>query len=88
MEAIWRATEPEFAGRQAILSWRRRYRTTEAEIVGLLEEAERVFPAVSLGSYPSFKGDPQVELVLKSTDEGSLEAASSWLDERVERLLR
>jgi molybdenum cofactor synthesis domain-containing protein len=88
MEAMWQAVEVEFAGQGAILSWRRRYRTTEAEIVDLLEETEQRFPGVSLGSYPSFADGPEVELVLKSADEQRLAAASSWLSERVEQELR
>ncbi|MGZ4383541.1 MAG: competence/damage-inducible protein A [Gaiellaceae bacterium] len=84
MRAMWEAIEPEFAGAGEILSWRRSYRTSEAEIVALLEEAERRFPAVSVGSYPSFSPRPEVELVLKSPDAESLEAASSWLSEAVE----
>jgi nicotinamide-nucleotide amidase len=85
MEAMWESIEPEFAGGASILSWRRRYRTTEAEIVSLLEEAERRFPTVSLGSYPSFSEGPHVELVLKGTDADELVRASSWLAEQVER---
>jgi nicotinamide-nucleotide amidase len=87
MEAMWELAEPELAGRCQILSWRRRYRTTEAEIVTVLEEAGRRFPDVALGSYPSFSRGPEVELVLKSADPERLAAASCWLAAEIERLL-
>jgi molybdenum cofactor synthesis domain-containing protein len=62
-------------------SWRRRFRTTEAEIADCLEEAVRRFPGVLVGSYPAFEAaGPRVEVVLKSAEEDALAAASEWLE--------
>ena len=65
-----------------IASWRRRYRTTEGQIVAVLEEATGRFAAVSVGSYPRFTADgPEVDVVLKSTDEAALAEAVAWVEE-------
>jgi hypothetical protein len=56
-------------------------RTSERRITRLLEEATARWPAVSVGSYPSFLADgPEVEVVLKSADPDALEAATAFLD--------
>ena len=71
-----------FAGGAPIASWRRRYRTTEGQIVAVLEEATGRFAAVSVGSYPRFTADgPEVDVVLKSTDEAALAEAVAWVEE-------
>jgi nicotinamide-nucleotide amidase len=80
MEAMFETLADRFRG-QPIASWRRRYRTGEGQIVRVLEEATRRHPAVAVGSYPSFLTDgPEVEVVLKSSDEAALTEASAWLE--------
>ena len=82
MEAMFVAIEDEFRGDQPIGSWRRSYRTTESRIVGVLQQAGERHPTVRIGSYPSFDaGGGEVEIVLKSTDAGALEAAVAWLEQ-------
>jgi molybdenum cofactor synthesis domain-containing protein len=69
-------------------SWRRRYRTRESIIVPALVEATIRWPAVLVGSYPSFLDDgPEVEVVLKSSDPDALGAASTWLEAELDRLV-
>jgi len=56
----------------------------ESEIAALLEELAARSPGVAIGSYP--KKDERhvwVEIVLKSRDETLLEAAASWLSDRL-----
>jgi nicotinamide-nucleotide amidase len=73
----------------AVAAWRRRYRTTEAQIVEQLEEAVRRFPRVLVGSYPAFEAEgPRVEVVLKSADEDALAAASIWLEAALALVVR
>jgi molybdenum cofactor synthesis domain-containing protein len=80
MKAMFETLAERFRGRP-IGSWRRRYRTGEGQIVAVLEEATRRHPAVSVGSYPRFLADgPEVEVVLKSSDEGALLEASGWVE--------
>ena len=56
----------------------------ESEIATLLEELAARAPGVAIGSYPKeSKGRSWVEVVLKSRDEGQLEAAAAWLAERL-----
>ena len=87
MEAMFDSIAEHFRGRP-IATWRRKYETTEGQIVGVLEEATRRHPAVTVGSYPRFReGVPEVDVVLKSADEGALAEATRWieaaLDDRV-----
>jgi molybdenum cofactor synthesis domain-containing protein len=80
MEAMFATVSDRFAG-SPIGSWRRSYRTGEGQIVGILEEATRRHPAVSVGSYPRFLEDgPEVTVVLKSADAGALAEAADWLE--------
>jgi molybdenum cofactor synthesis domain-containing protein len=80
MEAMFDSVAGEFAGRP-IGTWRRRYRTGEGQIVGVLEEATRRHPAVTVGSYPRFLADgPEVEVVLKSADDRALAEATAWVE--------
>lgn len=93
MEAMFESVAERFRGRP-IASWRRSYRTGEGQIVGILEEAIRLHPAVMVGSYPRFLEEgPEVEVVLKSADDQALARASAWLesalaDELKDRQLR
>jgi molybdenum cofactor synthesis domain-containing protein len=64
--------------------WRRLYETGESRIAADLVEATERWPAVTVGSYPSFhETGPRVEVVLKSVDTGALAEAAAWLDPRV-----
>lgn len=81
MKAMFDLIADELGSGSPIRAWRRTYRTTEAEIAGLLEEAVRRFPGVLVGSYPDFEpSGPSVEVVLKSAEEVALAAASEWLE--------
>jgi molybdenum cofactor synthesis domain-containing protein len=84
MEAMFDSIAERFRG-DPIGSWRRAYRTGEGQIVGVLEEATRLHPAVSVGSYPRFLDDgPEPEVVLKSPDATALAAATAWLEPALE----
>ncbi len=77
----------ELAADRPIGVWRRRYRTRESIIAPALEAATARWPAVSVGSYPSFQETgPEVEIVLKSADPDALAAAESWLSLELDRL--
>jgi nicotinamide-nucleotide amidase len=80
MEAMFDSVAGELRGGPPIGAWRRTYRTRESVIApALIEVAER-WPAVLVGSYPTFGDDgPTVEVVVKSSDPAELEAASEWL---------
>jgi molybdopterin-biosynthesis enzyme MoeA-like protein len=81
MKAMFDEIAQRFQGRP-VAAWRRRYRTGEGQIVGVLEEATKLHPGVEVGSYPRFLDDgPEVEVVLKSTDETALADAARWLAE-------
>jgi molybdenum cofactor synthesis domain-containing protein len=80
MEAMFDSIADRFQGRP-IASWRRRYRTAEGQIVRVLEEAVRLHPSVTVGSYPRFLADgPEVEVVLKSADDEALARATEWVE--------
>jgi molybdopterin-biosynthesis enzyme MoeA-like protein len=81
MEAMFDHYADRFGGAAPILSWRRSFRTGESTIADLLVEATESWPDVTVGSYPSFLTDgPEVEIVLKSADAASLNAAVLWLE--------
>jgi molybdenum cofactor synthesis domain-containing protein len=85
MEAMFEVVAAGLEG-EPIGAWRRSYRSGEGQIVHLLEEATRRFPFVSVGSYPRFLPDgPEVDVVLKCADAGSLEKAVAWLAPELER---
>jgi molybdenum cofactor synthesis domain-containing protein len=80
MRGMFELVADRFRG-APIGSWRRRYQTTEGQIVGVLEEAVRLHPEVLVGSYPRFKEDgPEVEVVLKSNNPAALASASAWIE--------
>ena len=88
MEAMYETVDGELRAGPPIGSWRRTYRTTESQIVAILAEALEIHPEVRVGSYPSFGVDgPHVEVVLKSSDQDSLEAAATWLTRALEQSL-
>jgi molybdenum cofactor synthesis domain-containing protein len=81
MEAMFDTVAGELATGSPIASWRRRYRTTESRIVGVLEAMEERHPGVVVGSYPSFSPDgPEVEVVVKSSDPTALADAAAWIE--------
>ena len=85
MEAMFDSVAEEFRRGAPIASWRGVYRTRESIIAPLLVEAGERWPAVLVGSYPSFLADgPQVEVVVKSSDADALAAASAWLAAAIE----
>jgi molybdenum cofactor synthesis domain-containing protein len=82
MEAMFETVAAELGGGSPIGSWRRTYRTTESRIVSILEAGGERYPAVKVGSYPSFGADGSfVEVVLKSSDLAALAAAQAWFEQ-------
>jgi nicotinamide-nucleotide amidase len=80
MEAMFETIAEELRRGSPIGAWRRTYRTYESLIAPALVEVGRRWPGVLVGSYPAFGADgPTVEVVVKSSDPGALEAASRWL---------
>jgi nicotinamide-nucleotide amidase len=81
MEAMFTTVEEELRRPQPIRSWRRRYRTRESTIVGVLEAMGERHPGVLVGSYPTFGEDgAEVEVVVKSSDPDAFAAASTWIE--------
>ncbi len=86
MEAMFDLLADELATGPPIGAWRRRLRTTESRIVGVLEEVAERHPSVLVGSYPSFDASgPEVEVVLKSSDAEALARAAAWAAEALGR---
>ena len=82
MEAMFETVAAELGGGSPIGSWRRTYRTTESRIVSILEAGGERYPAVKVGSYPSFGAEGTfVEVVLKSNDPAALAAAQAWFEQ-------
>jgi molybdenum cofactor synthesis domain-containing protein len=82
MEAMFETVAAELGGGSPIGSWRRTYRTTESRIVSILEAGGERYPAVKVGSYPSFGPEGTfVEVVLKSSDPAALAAARAWFEQ-------
>jgi molybdenum cofactor synthesis domain-containing protein len=71
----------ELRGPAPIASWRRHLRgISERQINHVLVEATERWPAVLVGSYPSFPPDgPEVEVVLKSSDPAALAEAAEYM---------
>ena len=87
MKAMFDLYAAELAADHPIEAWRRRYQTRESTIAQVLEEATARWPAVTVGSYPSFQANgPEVEVVLKSADPAALGAAKSWLELELDRI--
>jgi molybdenum cofactor synthesis domain-containing protein len=82
MEAMFERYADAFRGEAPIASWRRVLDGhSESEIAHLLVEATARWPAVAVGSYPTFfAAGRRVEVVLKSADEAALLEAAAWLD--------
>jgi molybdenum cofactor synthesis domain-containing protein len=87
MEAMFETVAAELGGGSPIGSWRRTYRTTESRIVSILEAGGERYPAVKVGSYPSFGAEGTfVEVVLKSSDPAALAAAQAWFEQALAEL--
>jgi nicotinamide-nucleotide amidase len=87
MEAMFDRYAEELRADRPIASWRVTLRTRESLIAAALAEATERWPAVLVGSYPSFDADgPQVEVVLKSSDTAALDEATRWLAEALDTL--
>ena len=76
-----------FRGPAPIATWRRHLTgTSERDIVHALVEATERWPAVLVGSYPSFTpAGPEVEVVLKSADAAAFEEAVAFMAATLER---
>lgn len=84
MEAMFDDLADELRRGEPIGSWRRAYRTRESEIAGLLAEATERWPDVLVGSYPRFDpSGPEVDVVLKSSDERALGDAAAFVEQRL-----
>jgi molybdenum cofactor synthesis domain-containing protein len=89
MEAMFATVEEELRAARPIRSWRRRYRTRESTIVGVLEAMSEQHPGVLVGSYPTFGEDgPEVEVVVKSSDPQAFAAASTWIEAALDEATR
>ena len=87
MKPMFESLEEELRRERPIGSWRRTFSTRESEISPLLAEAERRYPDVRVGSYPTFTPDgPFVEVVIKSADPVLLAEAQNWLEGEIETL--
>ncbi len=88
MELMYQRYTADISAGPPIGSWRRQLvGITERRITPLLEEATERWPAVLVGSYPSFPpSGPEVEVVLKSADPDALEEAAAFLDNGLARL--
>jgi len=85
MEAMFESIEEELRRGSPIETWRRVYRTSESVIAASLAAAGERWPAVLVGSYPSFgEAGSTVEVVLKSSDSAALAEAAAWLAAAIE----
>jgi molybdenum cofactor synthesis domain-containing protein len=86
MEAMFDTVAGELRRGSPIGAWRHTYQTRESRIAPALVECGERWPGVLVGSYPAFGPDgPRVEVVVKSSDADELAAASTWLDEQIQR---
>ena len=66
---------PTLRGGAPLLSWSLRVAAPEGELAKPLGEIAKAYPAISVGSYPFFRGGGAgVTLVLRGADRGALEA--------------
>lgn len=78
MKAMFDLVRSSFAGKKLIVDWLI-VQMPESAIVKDLNEAVRMFPEVTFGSYPS----TVVKIKMKSYDEGQVRAAKEWLAQRL-----
>ena len=88
MHAMFNAVRHEIAHGPALHTWRRTLPTTEHRVLRCLEELSLFHRSVLCGSYPRYGGNgAEVEIVLRCSDRGDLEAAANVVD-RFARELR
>jgi molybdopterin-biosynthesis enzyme MoeA-like protein len=88
MEAMFETIAEELRRPLPIVTWRRTFDTRESQIAGVLTAAVERFPGVLVGSYPRFTASgPEVDVVLKSSDEARLSETAAWLEAALELLL-
>jgi len=78
MKAMFELVKDQFKGPGLLVDWLITNRP-ESAIVADLNEAVRLFPEVTFGSYPS----GVVKIKMKSYDAGRLQAAKEWLAGRI-----
>ncbi len=78
MKAMFELVKDDFRGRKLLVDWLVTTRP-ESDIVPALNEAVRLFPDVSFGSYPS----DVVKVKMRSYDAGRLRMAKEWLMGRI-----
>lgn len=89
MKSMFDSIADELRSERPIAAWRRRYRTTESRIVGVLRSLGEHHPTVLVGSYPSFQeSGAEVEIVVKSSDPEALAAATAWVEAALEEATR
>ena len=87
LEAMFDTFADELRGGSPIGSWRRTYRTRESVIASILVECGERWPSVLVGSYPAFHAHgPEVEVVVKSSDEAELAAAAAWIEDALDAM--
>jgi nicotinamide-nucleotide amidase len=89
MKSMFDTIADELRSERPIAAWRRRYRTTESRIVGVLRSLGDEHPTVLVGSYPSFHDSgPEVEIVVKSSDPEALAKATAWVEAALDEATR
>lgn len=78
MKAMFELVKDHFKGPKLLVEWLIS-KKPESALVNDLNEAVRLFPEVTFGSYPS----GIVKIKMKSYDEGRLRAAKEWLEARI-----
>ncbi len=78
MKAMFDLVKDQFCGPKLLVDWLI-VRKPESAIVNDLNEAVRLFPEVTFGSYPS----GVVKIKMKSYDASRLKAAKEWLSKRL-----
>ena len=78
MKAMFDLVRDSFAGKKLIVDWLIVH-MAESAIVKDLNEAVKLFPAVTFGSYPS----TVVKIKMKSYDAEQVKAAKEWLAQRL-----
>ena len=78
MRAMFDLVKDRFRGKTLIVDWLIT-KQPESDIVPALNEAVKMFPAVTFGSYPS----DVVKLKMKSYDAAQVKAAKEWLAQHI-----
>jgi molybdenum cofactor synthesis domain-containing protein len=78
MKAMFELVKERFGGKKLAVDWLIT-RRPESDIVPALNEAVRMFPMVTFGSYPS----GVLKIKMKSYDPGQVNAAKEWLSQHI-----